>query len=250
MACKYKYNNQWYSKEELQNILYKERGIDKYGKLVKPIINKKLQDNIVVSHKRTGVIFEGTQKEVDNFLNNFNESIYGYLDKSELKFKQDSGIQPVQTIDNIKESIESVKFKIAGNSNGIYYSPKLIDKEAQENIGGIIGGYWIEALINNNPEIFTFNTLEEADDFIKVQKGLNKEYTEQALINIKIAALKEVAKKYPRSLIRSEVKKEEYQSQNYSIDDFEDVMPFQKIPSKDLSEELNNTTDLNLTCFL
>lgn len=35
--------------------------------------------------------------------------------------------------------------------------------------------------------------------------GKSKEYNEQALINTKIAALKEVAKKYPRSLIRSEV---------------------------------------------
>lgn len=41
MACKYKYNNNWYSKEELQSILYKERGVDKYGKLVKPEIGKK-----------------------------------------------------------------------------------------------------------------------------------------------------------------------------------------------------------------
>ena len=39
MACKYKHNNNWYSKEELQSILYKERGIDKYGKLIKPEIN-------------------------------------------------------------------------------------------------------------------------------------------------------------------------------------------------------------------
>jgi hypothetical protein len=38
-------------------------------------------------------------------------------------------------------------------------------------------------------------------------KEQRKEYTSQALINTKIAKLKEVAKKYPRSLIRSEVKR-------------------------------------------
>ena len=46
MACKYKYNNNWYSKEELQSILYKERGIDKYGKLVKPEISKKVDNKV------------------------------------------------------------------------------------------------------------------------------------------------------------------------------------------------------------
>ena len=40
-------------------------------------------------------------------------------------------------------------------------------------------------------------------EFVKIDS--KKEYTSQALINTKIAALKEIAKKYPRSLIRSEV---------------------------------------------
>ena len=39
-----------------------------------------------------------------------------------------------------------------------------------------------------------------------ILRSINENPTEQALVNTKIAALKEVAKKYPRSLIRSEVK--------------------------------------------
>ena len=42
MACKYKYNNNWYSKEELKSILFKERGILPDGKLEKPEIKKEV----------------------------------------------------------------------------------------------------------------------------------------------------------------------------------------------------------------
>lgn len=67
----------------------------------------------------------------------------------------------------------------------------------------------------------------------------NKEYTEQALINTKVAKLKEVAKKYPRALIRSEVRP--IQNTDYSSNLFDDDfdLPFQKIPSK--KPELNDT---------
>ena len=69
----------------------------------------------------------------------------------------------------------------------------------------------------------------DSDDELQFQK-LNKpkEYTSQALINTKISKLKEVAKKYPRSLIRSEVKSIEQARQPLSY--FEDDIPFQKVP--------------------
>ena len=60
-----------------------------------------------------------------------------------------------------------------------------------------------------------------------------KEYTSQALINTKIAKLKEVAKKYPRSLIRSEVRRI---NSNFSLGFTKDELPFQKI--KESNEEL------------
>ena len=57
----------------------------------------------------------------------------------------------------------------------------------------------------------------------KYKSKSKKEYTEQALINTKIAALKEVAKKYPRSLIRSKV------VGNNEL--FSDDLEWQKIPN-------------------
>ena len=59
------------------------------------------------------------------------------------------------------------------------------------------------------------------------------DYTTQALINTKIAALKEVAKKYPRSLIRSEVKRINTSSSQELYDQFgADELPFQKLKSE------------------
>ena len=49
-----------------------------------------------------------------------------------------------------------------------------------------------------------FDSEKEAQDFLD-KKYPKKEYTSQALINTKIAKLKEVARKYPRSLITSKV---------------------------------------------
>jgi len=71
---------------------------------------------------------------------------------------------------------------------------------------------------------------EALDSFKKPVKS-TKEYTDQALINTKIAALKEVAKKYPRSLIRSEVRKIEDNFYMESSFNTEDGLPFQKVPS-------------------
>ena len=44
MSCKYKYNNQWYTKEEVFNLLLKEKGINSKGGLIKPkITNNKIE---------------------------------------------------------------------------------------------------------------------------------------------------------------------------------------------------------------
>jgi hypothetical protein len=102
--------------------------------------------------------------------------------------KEVTGIQPTQTNDNLKESIDSVKSKIVKYEYGI-----------EDELG-----------------------MSEFTDTTSKYKS-EKEYTSQALINTRIAALKETAKKYPRSLIRSEVKR----VSGMAIDD----VPFQKIPS-------------------
>lgn len=66
-----------------------------------------------------------------------------------------------------------------------------------------------------------------------------KEYTSQALINSKIAKLKEVAKEYPRSLIRSEVKA----IGNSNINFFDNIeTPFQKLSKLIEGREFKDST--------
>ena len=154
MSCKYKYNNQWYTKEEVFNLLLKEKGINSKGGLIKPKIT--------------------------------NNKIEG------------------RTNETLKESIGGVKKKILSPIHEQYGENPNKEAIEADYKDGII-------------------TKEQRDSILN-----GKEYTEQALINTKIAALKEVAKKYPRSLIRSEVKPISQARQPLSY--FEDDMPFQKIP--------------------
>jgi len=220
------------------NIPYKTKKIidsvnaildQKYGKVVKPEIN--INNNVKYEIEGYSKQKFDSKEKAESVLKDLKNTEYGY--KYGNIFISPTGIQPTQTKDNLKESIKGVKYKIAGDGKDVkYYTPKIIDEAANNAIGGIVGGYYVEVLdYDGGPDVFTFNTLEEANKFIEGKKGLNKEYTEQALINTKIAKLKEVAKKYPRSLIRSEV------IQNKIIIDDpirydlfgEDEMPFQKI---------------------
>lgn len=145
MSCKYKYNNQWYTKEEVFNLLLKEKGINSKGGLIKPKIT--------------------------------NNKIEG------------------RTNETLKESINKIK----------------------------------NDLFKDYLELGT--TSEKEDQRVERIKNDSKKYDSQALINTKIAALKEVAKKYPRSLIRSEVKPifGAFIGDNFQLFK-DDDLPFQKIP--------------------
>jgi len=162
----------------------------KYGKLVKPDLSKKILKSEKIYEVRWknsgGVIIRTTD------LNKAKAEMQGdYTDAEGNKLKPEDvveivegspieqiGIQPTQTKETLKESISDVK--------------------------------------------------ETMDIFFK-----DKEYTSQALINTKIVKLKEVTKKYPRSLIRSEVKrKREYNDFGQDITPTDpDDLPFQRIPS-------------------
>lgn len=227
MACKYKYNNNWYSKEELQSILYKERGIDKYGKLVKPEIKKAERKQVGYSlildfnDGEISVIKEFKNKEdadkalLEERKKQTQEDINrGYEIKVLPKIEQ--GIQPTQTNETLKESIESVKNKIVRNK----------DKYAIQQHGEKFVIYNLE----EQDAVDVFDSKESALQEINKlnnQIGLKeKEYTERALINARVAKLKEVAKKYPRSLIRSEVRPINSSS---NLGFAKDELPFQKI---------------------
>jgi len=161
-------------------------------------------------------------------------------------YKNLIGIQPTQTNETLKESIESIKNKLKGSITDEYGTEyKLtsvpVTQFPNNKIGDVIKlkGYDYK---------ITAQTAEQEDwdgsiepemwkiEFVKIDS--KKEYTSQALINTRIAALKEVAKKYPRSLIRSEVKPIFGAFVGETFIPFDkDELPFQKIPTFAKSKE-------------
>jgi hypothetical protein len=170
----------------------------KYGKLIKPEIKIKNIKTYYTIERVSGYYdtdFSGEYSEVEvkNKIEQLEQKFKG--NKYIAKLNTKSGIQPTQTNETLKESINSVKEKL--NENNL-----------------------------------------QDEDMPFAPKEQRKEYTSQALINTKIAALKEVAKKYPRSLIRSEVvRTKEYYPGEFS-GFAEDELPFQKV-SKKSQEKIN-----------
>ena len=257
----------------------------KYGKLIKPEIKQKqkIKDLEEILAYYNGNIIESPQKviingkEIKSFVfdislgkkfksveeaEEFRESHILEL-KSRISndlnieipfnakkdfFENLIGIQPTQTNDTLKESIENINSKFKNLNTGLY-----IPKEGQEIrvkqdnfYKATLGKYRLEAYdIKTGTALYgvgneIFDTEKEAKDFLTKAQN-KKEYTSQALINTKIAKLKEVAKKYPRSLIRSEVKPIYTSSSQELYDQFEgDELPFQKIPSKEITLNINN----------
>jgi len=164
-------------------------------------------DNIAHSHNELGIelttnnfrleydedVPYSTKKILDT-INNILDQKYGKLEEPKI---YNNPKQPTQTKKNLKESIESIFERKTLELS----SPKLIDKDAMAAIGGNIGGFWMQT---NTGEFLTFDNLKEANVF-KIENDNEKKYTKQAEINTKIAVLKEGFRKYPRSLIRSEV---------------------------------------------
>lgn len=177
----------------------------KYGKIVKPEIKEGKIDKYVVKDTQ---YFEG-EEFVDLKEFNTKEEAEKYIDSKKLyggnrlKIEKQQGIQPQQTKENTT-SIESVKNKTVNKFN----VPNDINKEIEtlESIAAF--GY-----IGNQEEQLQY--LKDVRDG-KIEPK-EKEYTSQALINTKIAKLKEVAKKYPRSLITSKVVNNQTLERQYQL---------------------------------
>jgi hypothetical protein len=100
--------------------------------------------------------------------------------------------------------------------------------------------------LNNKVIESNFQTKEDALNYKNTL--IKGDYTSQALINTKIAALKEANKKYPRSLIRSSIKKIKEVLYDEAIHESlfeEDELPFQKIPT--LTNSVNAAINNDLT---
>lgn len=135
-----------------------------------------------------------TTKKLIDSINSILDEKYGKLVKPELSKieNKSTGIQPTQTKETLKESIESVRIKLA-----------------EQNYAEFGGEY-----------------AEEDMEFFYPEKYDKKEYTSQALVNTIVAKLKNVAKKYPRSLIRSEVRPI---NSNSNLGYTANELPFQKV---------------------
>lgn len=140
------------------------------------------------------------------------------------------GIQPTITSANVKESITSFKDKQDRQGEFGYYKEEVGEND------------YVWYVTQNESEIGSYETEKEAKAEVEKLKKGNKKYTYKALVNKKIAALKEVAKKYPRSLIRSEVKRKmsaEYGGYAQPTM-FDDELPFQKTPTQEPSVYITN----------
>ena len=204
----------------------------KYGKLVKPEISKLGKNDYRYTVEWNDIqnpnekFHFKTEKEAIDYATKLNtengntktekdiEDYGGYV----VRFTtHKQGIQPTQTNETLKESIESVKNKIQSEFKDSYFNEYYKD------------GYRYVYLTEYDK--YSKQKDGELIDITKEEYKRNKpkkEYTEQALINTKIAKLKEVAKKYPRSLIRSEVKPINKSS---NLGFVEDELPFQKLKS-------------------
>lgn len=171
----------------------------KYGKLVKPDLSKKIlkfENLYEVRWKSNGNVIIRTTD-----LQKAKDTVDENSELIEVTPIQQIGIQPTQTNDTLKESIENIKNNLINSKS----TTEVITKEEYENVPE---NEWTE-----NGTIF-YKDINDEIRLVKIQGDYfketliqpeNKEYTSQALVNLKIAALKEVARKYPRSLITSKV---------------------------------------------
>ena len=214
----------------------------KYGKLVKPEINIKgktekkyelVDDYGIDGDTQTLKTFD-TLEEAKQAAYNLNKK-EGYLDSEygvrysfrEVARKQ--GIQPTQTNETLKESISAIQQNLDSRSKAI--PNKFVTKGKHK---GYASDTWFykengEWYMKYVPFDAPFETKVESHDNVKMSdaglgieevwesylstnpegiediKAAEEKYTEQALINLRMAKLKEVARKYPRSLITSKV---------------------------------------------
>ena len=231
---------------------------EKYGKLVKPEIKEKnikeetTYDLVILDDngypKATAKKGFKTLEEAKQFGEENKDKYIKYSGsyKYTKVVTRTTGIKPTQTNETLKESIDSVKSKYSNevedtdgfgsfgyDVNGVRYV-RSEDGMYSKSVDGL--KTWVEI------------TKEEYESNKPEKKIKEKEYTSQAIINTKIAKLKEVAKRYPRSLIISEVRPINNVYPGNAFD--EEVLPFQKLSGSNTvvgSDERVNQPDVTIT---
>jgi hypothetical protein len=238
----------------------------KYGKLVKPEIKEKnIKEDITydlmlldedgypkATLKKGFKTLEDAKQFGEENKDNYIKWSGSY--KYEKVVTKITGIQPTQTKDNLKESIDSVKNKLKGSITDEYGTEyKLtgvpVTQFPNNKIGDTIKlkGYDYKIIAQIAEQEDWDGSIEPEMwkiEFVKIDS--KKEYTEQALINTKIAKLKEVAKKYPRSLIRSQVVQNKIIVDNPVYYDLFDEPAFQKVTANTALQQnaVNKLTSL------
>lgn len=208
---------------------------EKYGKIVKPEINTRIDRNNISNVDIEIQTLSGNFIK-DKSFNNIDEAELYAIDKwgkdwilnGKVKFNRSygKGIQPTQTKQNTS-SIGSVSNKIDERNKLI--PDKFVTKGKDKGYSSDTwfykeNGEWYMKYVDFdkpfNTEVDSHDITKMSDaglsideiweSYVKVNPEISekldeKEYTQQALTNTKIAKLKEVAKKYPRSLITSKV---------------------------------------------
>jgi hypothetical protein len=192
----------------------------KFGKLEKPEINTQDKEKVTKFKVKGEPNIFNTREEAQTLANRLSQLDYqhSYIVTS-IQVDAQKGISPTITKNDLKLSLSEIKSNIS--DEGRISTLEHIIKESTL------------ALKNNNFKVYSKEQnekmLKDAKVELEILKNIeSKEKNSQTLINKKISALKEVSKKYPASLIRSEVKKENNNSDLFNNDE----LPFQKIPSQ------------------
>jgi hypothetical protein len=240
-------------KSELLGVSYTKSPALRSVNTVQPNLSY-IIDNLNHYHNELGISITGNNfrliydddipyetKKIINSINSILDQKYGKLSKPEIKtfnredfysvvpgfedtsFKEKykDVVQPTQTNETLKESIDGIKSKLDIHTQGEYPSnaSDVIYAESSEEENDLV----------NKGYSRTGRLSDEGFREYALFKNKPKEYTSQALINTKIAVLKSITKKYPRSLIRSEVKSAHETNIKYLKDD---TFAFQKIDKR------------------
>lgn len=175
-----------------------------------------------------------------------------------LEYDKDIPYSTKKILDSVNNILDEKYGKLVEPKIGFTKENKARRKEIRAkidllDINGVVGGLSNEEqaeydklsaeyneLTAFKQPIQTKDSLKESIESIK-NKTQGNEYTNQAEINTKVAALKEGQRKFPRSLIRSEVIKS---NNSLSSDPFgQDELPFQKVKSINNSGTFSSTKD-------
>jgi hypothetical protein len=249
---------------------------NKFGKLTKPKTDKHIRQEVTYDlklidedgYEKALIKSFKTLEEAEKFgeINKDKYIKYSNSYKYEKVITENIGIQPTKTNDNLKESIDSIKRKVETKSNDYqWFAYEIVDDQTGDSrysyndedssVREYFDSDWLaqgEAMnFEDKPSQEEIERRKAVSVTNPLYNSKPKEYHHQALVNLKIAALKETAKKYPLSLIRSEVKSSELQQ--FDWEDNSQMFPdvFQKLSKEDkekneqsVNSELTNSDEI------